>query len=314
MAKRKAVRIDDTQRTLTLISESSSTGAAVAQIPNLLMRANRRQYTQCRAYDFRLKIGNVDSATEQNYEIYTLSNAWWVKRSIEMAKGVWLDSSKKERVLLGDKTAKYGDFIIQTHVGGPGGTDLNLVQYSPASSGDDMDQQVVVHDEDLYDGTVTNELKDDSGDKMGFTVGAADTTGDGEFNIFDEYLLTRSITPDADTRAGPYAELFSVDEDVLTALQQDGDQPPWDADAFPSPWVLADTVSVDQVQGNPISSWSRMLTAPLGVVIVKKLGNAGGASNFGGTERILIEARKGTYKGVHAPAYKAMKGLHQGLA
>lgn len=307
-AKRKAVRIDDTQRMLEVRSESSSTGAAVAQIPNLLMRANRRQYTQCRAYDFRVKIGLVDEHTEHMYEIFTLSNAWWVKRSIEMAKGVWLANTKKERALLGNKAATYGDFIINTHVGGAGGTDLDLYQYSPAASGDDMTSQLVVHDEDLYDGPREGtDLKDDAGDKMGFTVGAADSTGDGVFNIFDEYLLSRSIVPDADTRTGPYADLFGIDEDALVSLQQDGDQPPWDADAFPSPWVLQDTISVDQ--GIPSGTkFSRTITAPLGCVIIKKRSADGGEDNFDGNEKILLEVRKGTYKGVHAPAYKAMNG------
>lgn len=309
MAKRKAVRIDDTQRTLEVRSESASVSAAVAQIPNLLMRANRRQYTQCRAYDVRVKVGLIDSSTESIYELYTLSNAWWVKRSIEMAKGVWLASTKEERALLGNNAAKYGDFIINTHVGGAGGTDLDLIQYAPATSGDDMTAQVVVHDEDLYDGPREGtELKDDAGDKMGFTVGASDFTGAGEFNIFDEYLLTRSITPDADTRAGAYADLFNIDEDALSSLQTDGDQPPWDADAFPSPWVLQDVIATDQTIPGGGSLASKTITAPLGAVIIKKYGPDGTESNFTGNEKILLEVRKGTYKGVHAPAYRAMNG------
>jgi hypothetical protein len=60
-----------------------------------------------------------DSGATRNYELYTLSNAWWVKRAIEMAKGVWLESTKGERKLLDDtgRTAKWGDFIISASTG-----------------------------------------------------------------------------------------------------------------------------------------------------------------------------------------------------
>ena len=137
MAKRKAVRIDDTQRTLEVRSASSSVGTMTAHVPDLLMRANRRQYTQARAYDLRVKIASMGESVDHQFEIYSLSNAWWVKRAIEMAKGVWLESTKEERALLGNNKAKYNDFIISATAGAAGNF-ANLYQYDPASSGDDM--------------------------------------------------------------------------------------------------------------------------------------------------------------------------------
>ena len=268
--KRKAVKIDDCQRTLCLDSPSTSVSTMTIQVPDMLMRANRRQYTQCRAYDVRLKLGNLDNSTEFGYEIYTLSNAWWVKRAIEMAKGVWLDATKKERALLGKNVATYNDFIISASTGAAGNY-ANLIQFSPASTGDDMTAAEVATDETLYEQSVTgSDLKDDDGDAMGFTVLAEDISGQGYFNIFNEYLLSRSVIPSSDNRAGPYADLLDVDEDAMLNLQQDGDLAPWDVDAFPSPWVLADTISVNQ-ETNPSSGWSRTITAPLGMVIVKQI-------------------------------------------
>ena len=308
-AKRRATKIDDTQRTLTILSPSSSVGTMTAHVPDLLMRANRRQYTQARAYDVRLKVANIAEATEHNFEIYTLSNAWWVKRAIEMAKGVWLESTKEERALLGKNVASYNDFIISASTGAAGNF-ADLYQFAPASSGDDMTGTEVASDESLYESTLTgSDLADDAGDTMGFTVLGEDVTGPGVFNIFSQYLLSRSITPSADSRAGPYADLLEVDEDAMNNLQQDGDLTPWDADAFPSPFVLADTISIDQgiAQAGPL--YSKMVTAPLGIVIIKKRAADAGEDNFAGTERFLLECRKGTYKGVHAPAYKAMNGV-----
>jgi hypothetical protein len=80
---RKFSLIDDTQRTMEIRSASSSVSLMTAHVPDLLMRANRRQYAQCRAYDVRVKVGLVDEADEHSYEIFTLSNAWWVKRAKE---------------------------------------------------------------------------------------------------------------------------------------------------------------------------------------------------------------------------------------
>ena len=225
-AKRKATKIDDTQRTLTLLSPSSSVGTMTVHVPDLLMRANRRQYIQSRAYDVRLKVGSMDEATEHYYELYTLSNAWWVKRAIEMAKGVWLDATKKERAILGKNAASYNDFIISSATGAAGNF-ANLFQFAPASSGDDMTAAEVASDESLYEATTSgSDLADDAGDTMGFTVLGEDVTGPGVFNIFDQYLLSEvTITPDADT-AGPYADLLEVDEDAMNNLQQDGDLTP----------------------------------------------------------------------------------------
>lgn len=306
--KRKASRIDDTQRSLLIRSAQADTSCLTIHLPDMLMRANRRQYTQCRAYDFRLKVANITSSTEQHYEVYTLSNAWWVKRAIEMAKGVYMEATKEERAILGNKKAKYHDFIISL-TSGAASNKSNLFQFAPAGSGDDMTAAEVAFDESIYETFQVSKLKDDDGDFMGFTVGNEDTTSDGAFNIFNQYLLATSITPDADTRAGPYAELQDIDEDSMNDLQQSGDQTPWDADAFPSPFVLQDVISIDQSlpTGGPL--FSRMITAPLGIIILKKRNNSAAETNFGTDDQLLLECRKGTYRGVHAPAYKAMNGV-----
>lgn len=313
-ARRKAVTVDDTQRVMTLVAPSdASSGTLTVHVPDMLMRANRRQYTQCRAYDCRVKLSTNNTSVEKIFNIYTLSNAWWVKKSIEMAKGVWLDNTKKERALLGKNKAKWNDFIISCQTGAAGNF-ANLYQYAPASTGDDMTATQVAFDESLYESYGNSStVKNDSSAAIGFTVTAA-VSSPNTYNIFDQYLLSRSVTPDAESRDGPYQDLFELDEDALSNLQKKGDLPPWDADAFPSPFVLQDTISLDQGAQTPPGTWSRMFSAPLGIVIIKKFTNAGAEENYTGNESILLEARKGTYKGVHAPAYRALTGPHSGLA
>ena len=312
MPARKVTQIDDCQRTIEVRSPSSSVGTMTVHGPDMLMRANRRQYTQCRAYDLRVKVGNVDTATEKNFEIYTLSNAWWVKRSIEMAKAVWLQSTKEERALLGDRRGKWNDFIITMNAGAAGNYS-DLYQYQPATSGDDMTAAEVATDETIYEDQAKGSEVEGDQDlgaeiEYGFTLDATDLTGGvRSYNIFDQYMLTRQHVTPADTRDSPYEDLLSLDQSAMDNLKQDGDNAPFDLDAFPSPFVLADTISVDQgiAQGGP--TFSKLITAPLGIVIIKKFGAAGGEDNFTGNEKVLIDFKKGTYKGVHAPAYKAMK-------
>lgn len=317
MARRNnkaAQKIDDCQRVLDLRSAATDVGAMTIHIPDMLARANRRMYQQCRAYDFRLKIGNIDSTTERNYEIYTLSNAWWVKKSIEFAKAVYINASKDEKHLLGNRVAKWNDFIIHTGTEGAVSNFANLFQYAPASSGDDMTATEVGTDESLFEVVGRNsEVEGDSdlGDDYdyGFTIEGEDMTGSvRNYNIFDQYLLTRQHVTPADTRAGPYQDLIEMDQVAMKNLKESGDNAPFDLDAFPSPWVLADTIHVDQLM-SPTSLYSKTITAPLGIVIVKKLTSAGGEATFNEADKFILDVKKGKYKGVHAPAYRAAMEL-----
>ena len=250
MAQKKASQIDDCQRSLEVRSPSTSVSGLTVHVPDMLMRANRRQYTQCRAYDLRVKVANINSNAERQFEIYTLSNAWWVKRSIEMAKAVWLLSTKEERALLGNRRGKWNDFIIETSAAAAAQNYSDLYQYTPATSGDDMTAAEVASDESLYeDQTSASEVEGDQDigaeTEYGFTIGATDLTGGvRSYNIFDQYMLTRQHVTPADTRDSPYEDLLSLDQSAMDNLKADGDSAPFDLDAFPSPFVLADTIGI----------------------------------------------------------------------
>lgn len=318
-AARKIVKVDDCQRTLELRSPASDVGAMTIHIPDMLARSNRRQYEQARAYDFQLDVGKLSVSSERIFEIYTLSNAWWVKKSIEYAKAVYLNASKTERALLGDKKGKWNDFIIHTGTTGTVSNFSNLYQYSPATSGDDMTAAEVGSDESLFEvighnSEVEGDQEDGNDIDYGFTIEAEELSGSvRRYNIFDQYLLTRNIVEPEDTRAGPYRELVEVDQVAMKNLKESGDKAPYDLDAFPSPWVLADTIGIDQEQPS-IRSVSKMITAPLGIVIVKKRANDGNENNFTTSDQLLLHVKKGKYKGVHAPAYKATKLLMESSA
>lgn len=310
-ASRQIVKIDDCQRTIELRTQTTSNPAVVCNTSDMLTRANRRLYEQARAYDLQVKIGTTQSNVEERYEIYTLSNAWWVKKSIEYAKAVWLHTSKEERALLGDRKGKWNQFVISCDVGN---TALysDAYQYALAANGSDMTAAQVTADEVLLeDGPSGSAVEADQDigaeQSIGFSVMPTDTSGsERSYNIFDQYLLTRQHVTPADTRDAPYKDLLDIDSVAMDSLKKDGDNAPFNLDAFPSPWVLADTLGHDQGIPQGVVT-SRMITAPLGIVVIKKLSNAGANVNYTGNEKILLMCKKGRYKGVHAPSYKATK-------
>ena len=97
---------------------------------------------------------------------------------------------------------------------------------------------------------------------------ATDTSGsERAYNIFDQYLLTRQHVTPADTRDAPYKDLLDIDSVAMDSLKRDGDNAPFNLDAFPSPWVLTDTIQVDHAAGAPVSTVSKRITAPLGIIV-----------------------------------------------
>ena len=309
MARKKAAQIDDTQRTLNVKSSVTDVGSMTVNVPDLLSRTNRRLYQQGRVYEAQVQVVVPGSGNTRRFEIYTLSNAWWVKKSIEMAKAVYLHATKEERALLGDRRGKWNDFTIQT---GTYANYANAYQYSPTTLNDDITAAEVATDETLQegqDGASSTEGDQDLGSSYdyNFTIGTSDSSGlERSYNIFDQYLLTRQHVTPADTRANPYAELLDLDNEAMDSLKKDGDNAPFDLDAFPSPWVLADSILIDSNPGHATRTISRSVVAPLGAIMIKKFDDQESEVNFAANS-FLIHVKKGAYKGVHAPAYKAMK-------
>lgn len=309
MARKKAAVIDDTQRTLAIQSPEATVGSMTVNVPDLLSRVNRRLYQQARCYDVQLQVTQTGSDSTRQYELYTLSNAWWVKKSIELAKAVYLHSTKEERAILGDRRGKWNDFTIET---GTYQNYANAYQYSPSTSTDDITEAEVTADETLQEGQSGASSQEGDQDlgadyAYNFTIGTSDATGNvRSYNIFDQYMLTRQHVTPADTRANPYAELMDLDNTAMESLKKDGDNAPFDLDSFPSPWVLAEVLSIDNNPASDARVISRMMSAPLGAVMIKKRSSGGTEVNFA-DNNFLVHVKKGAYKGVHAPAYKATK-------
>ena len=121
-------------------------------------------------------------------------------------------------------------------------------------------------------------------------------------------MLTRQHITPADTRDAPYKDLMDVDEVAMDNLKKDGDNAPFNLDAFPNPWVKQEVITYDS-DGSGDNKFSGFINAPLGIVIIKKTGNDGSNVDWVAGESLLLDVKSGRYKGVHAPAYKATKLL-----
>lgn len=308
MAKSKTVRIDDTERCINFRMGSTSQNNGAIHISAGLSAANRRLYKQLRCYRAKVEIlRHTPSDTLYVYKFYSLSNAWWVKQAIKLAKQTWLDHSKEERAALAKSSkgrAKYFDFVIEV---GKNAADADFLQFDH-----DYAVQELVFDENLLeaqkyyltrregaDGDV--EAFADT-DTVGFTV---DATAEGStsttYNIFDEYIKNLNIDPDTDTREGAYSQLEGTDEISQDALQTYGDEPPWDADAFPAPWVLRHVLKSEGNVGEMLST--QFMDCPLGVIMVQKVDGSDSAANFDDDDEFCLMMAKGKYRGIHAPSY-----------
>ncbi len=308
--RKKKSMVDDTQRKLMLAPGASGGGGThvnFLSIPSTLSAVNRRLYRQCRCYYGNLEIVNTGSNDPRRYEIYTLSSAWWVKRSIQSAKAFWLSATRNERKTLGGNIGKYNDFTIF-----PPGDFVDFdVQTTTITAPETITGQDLTRDETLgYSQALSSGLEKDQDEGAGyekvFGVGTADTTGALQtWNIFDEYLKNLNIAPALDTRGGPYEDALEADEVAMDHLQQDGDAPPWDADAFPGPFVQAAVVAIDQYGAGFNNIVSPIIAAPLGMVVVKKTNATGDNSDFDetGFAELSFNAAPGNYRGVLAPAY-----------
>ena len=313
-ARRKIVKVDDVQRTLEIFpgNQSTGTGRVITHIPDMLQRVNRRQYQQARCYQFRIKGATTLTDAARNYEIYTLSNAWWVKKSIEFAKAVWLHSTKEERALLGDRKGKWNDFVISMDTGATSDYS-DVYQYETGSDGA-MTASEVSADETLYETQQSGSSVEGDQDlgaeySYGFSINATDVQGsERAYNIFDQYLLTRQHVTPADTRDAPYKDLMDVDSVAMDNLKRDGDNAPFNLDAFPPPLVKQEVITYD-ADGSGDNKFSGFINAPLGIVIIKKTGSNGSNVDWVAGESLLLDVKSGRYKGVHAPAYKATKLL-----
>ncbi len=271
----------DTQRVITIGSVTPSSTLKELEVPRILSGVNHRLYRQHGAYT--CKIDLLTAGPVQEVKVYALSNTWYVKRAIQMAKQVHDKAMEEERAL--GAQARWYDFRITPN--------------SPAH--DDMVQGI-----SLTPGAAAtlathpgewaySQIEDAAGTAQSFVLPAGgSTTG---YNVFLEYDRTGNAdaSPENAAVGGYDGADATIESENLGFLTSKGNQPPYGEQT-----LLADMfVQVGSLYREG-SGAQRLSTgffhAPLGQVWLQY--PAADANLL-----FNLECKSGNYKGVQMEAY-----------
>jgi len=271
-------------------SSPISSGAAANTLVDTarhLSVLNRRLYRFGRNYNVKVDVRHDYAGPA--IEVFALRDDWAVQKAFQMAYQQYLDNTMKERENLSTKqVARWEDFRIDDG--------LSLSKNSARPVMHTIAGAASVLNAGEFE---LSTVVDDSDTRRTFTWGTPAAT---EWGILQEYdKVGNAPTTPTDTvgstgQRGPYSGLDADYDDLMALdLQQHGDNPPYDRTGVnaTSPWVriavLGGTAGTQKLS-------SGFFTAPCGLVLLKGFGETGEAYS------VEIEAKSGSYKGVHAPS------------
>lgn len=263
------------------ISSGAAANTLVDTARNLSV-LNRRLYRYGRYYN--VKVDVREDYAGAPIEVFALRDDWAVQKGFQMAYQQYLDMTMEERENLGTQVARWEDFRCLDG--------LTLAK---------NDARPVLHTVSggatvLNAGEFQNSLVVDSNDaSKNFTWGAGSGSA---YGILQEYDLTGNAqqAPDSQTGTQPYADSVEGNDAAShTALQNRGDQPPYDQTGVnaTSPWVRI-AILGSSATAQKLSSG--FFTAPCGLILLK------GFTESSDAYSVEVEAKSGDYKGVHAPS------------
>ena len=248
-----------------------------------LSKVNRRLYRQSRNYSLKL---DVDPNATQIYNVFVLNDSWMTERALKMAYDAYREATQEERDRLKDNAiARWSDFRVDS---GQGYQQLNPIQFSNTLA----PTQLAAGDFQLA------AVSDSTGQSRTWTWGNGTAS---KYGIFQEYDKAGNAQKSPNTSTGdmPYDELMADDSAfTAAALQQRGDEPPYDADGVNDDrkWIKVATLNAT-ANGQKLSTG--FFTAPCGIVLI-----SAGLSGDEVVDASFVEwtAKSGDYKGVHAPS------------
>jgi hypothetical protein len=254
------------------------------QVDQFLSKLNRRLYRQGRYYQAKI---DLDVSSNANIEVFALRDDWAVQKAFQRGYQEYLDNTMEERERLGDgQQGRWGDFRVEP---GTAGTVTDLVPVLSTAAGSDV--QLTAGEFALA------QVVDDAGTAYFFTWGA---TSASRFGLLEEYdkVGNAQTTPDSRTADAPYVDINSeVNEQTHDHLQDAGNAPPYDESGVNAgaPFVkIAELGSGSSGTGAQKLS-TGFFTAPCGLILITGM-------NAVDVDDVVIEMKRGDYKGVHAPS------------
>ena len=304
---------DETVRKWTSATPNNAgvaTGFDTIAVDACLSKLNHRLYRQGRKYTVKVDLNLPMSGTDEGWalkqnqlEVYALMPTWYVHGMWRQAKSAFDDAMALEMDALSPSNlARWRDFRVrsgwrESAAGLPTGADGTQmpIMFSP-----DGNATPFVGGE--FNFSLVENL--DTANSMDFSFGSADAT---TFSLPAEFSLSRneSASPETVIATAPYHELnANLESDDYALLQANGNEPPYNADNFPTAlWVRVGVLGVEYDGNTPPTNAfiSKMSTgyfeAPCGFIGLKSNFFDEGV-DFGPT--ITVEVQKGDYRGVKA--------------
>lgn len=269
----------------------ASSNAAYGDAGAMLSRINNRLYRYGKLYDLKF---DVSAALPEGttIEVYALSNTWYVQKAFEEAKNVFDRAYENEMENVNaTNIARWRDFRIRPVSGLPSyGT---LIQWAyPASR-----QSGGIPPTNITTGQFEDSLVEDSAGATRHFTWATAASG-AEYGVMQQYDLAGNQTrsPATDTGTMPYADLEADSSAVEgSALQNQGQDPPYGATDFPNWWVKVGELTVGANGQTKLSTG--FFHAPCGQFLLR----TSTPEEFDAIgDNLTLEVRGGDYKGVLA--------------
>ncbi len=254
----------------------------------ILSSMNHRLYRYGKRYTMKLDLDPAAATPGVAFTVWKLSDTWMNQKAFEEAATVFKRAYTDERENLSKEArARWFDFrvnsgidVVTTPLTLPV-VDSNPITapYARLTAGEFVDSIV----EDAAGATKT------------FTWAAASTGS--SYSVIAEYDLAgnTSISPTTPTGAGPYDDLEADASAVeMQALQNRGNDPPYDANGLPSVWTKVGALEQGTAGAQKLSTG--FFDAPCGIVLIVATGAAMNTAD----NLLSVEFASGDYKGVKA--------------
>lgn len=260
----------------------------------VMSRLNNRLYRYGKLYDIKLDL-SAAATPGVVFEVWALSNTWYVQKAFEEAKAAYDKSYEDEKEFVNQSNiARWRDFRIAF---------ADVVSYNnvisdwayPRSA---ASPQTLTAANIVAGDIVDSIVEDNAGVTKAFSW--SPVSSGSYYSCIAEYDLAgnQTRTPNLGTGDMPFEGLQADSSTVeAAALQTRGQDPPYGATAFNGIWVKVGELTVGTAGQTRLSTG--YFHAPCGVFAVKAVGGTGdiGAD---AADNISLEVKSGKYKGVSA--------------
>lgn len=290
--KKKPLEYFPIARKTDLGFAGAGTPVGYSDAGSILSRLNNRLYRYGKLYDLKLDL-SAAAAPGVVFEVWALSNTWYVQKAFEEAKAAYDKAYEDEKEFVNEtNVARWRDFRV---------TPLATPSFNAVVGDWAYPRSATVPGAaaNITAGSIVDSIvEDNAGATKAFTWAA--TSSGSYYSCIAEYDLAGNQTrsPNVGTGDMPFEGLQADSSTVeAAALQTRGQDPPYGATSFNGIWVKVGELTVGAAGQTRLSTG--YFHAPCGVFAVKSVGGANDIGADAG-DNISLEVRAGKYKGVSA--------------